>query len=385
MSRKKSNSSEEEWNLDFNWLWYAPNLFDEDQNRAFRMKGRCRFCWGNLIGKKGEDQIPTAIRCCVCGILVEGEDAHQEYQTFFNSGIKNGLNELSFGQFPDYGGKGKFIAKVFPGIDQSIGEAEYQHTDGAKLLCRKSFPIGSPALLTLQAQALVSSIEIPNNLFQTLNIPFIDLQNDGTARVGDSDELDSGPTTILRDQAMQALGSVMRNSMVGAFSCELTMKGITLSLSGTAKKTHDLHDLYLDLPDESKRRIERDQPDVADVLEQSREIFGKWRYFEKNVSSNSLKQMIDYERCLSLARIARILLDEAEIVGLSYGVELSTTGSVKKENEHTKLEKCISIKLRIRGQERTPIEKDKEAFKGEIKVRNYCGTADISRKLWWEY
>ncbi len=198
---------------------------------------------GKFDWKKSEDQNLTAIHCGVCGMLAEGEDARSEYQRSYNSGIVNGVNELIFGQFPNYGEEGKFIAKVFPCIDQSKWNAEYQHEEGEtnekerrNLLTRREFPIGAPGLLTLQAQALVSSIEIPSNFFHTLDIPFIDLQNDGTARVGDFNEYESNHPTILRNQAMQSLGSIMRNSIVGAFSCELTMKGIVLALKSTAKK-----------------------------------------------------------------------------------------------------------------------------------------------------
>ncbi len=95
-------------------------------------------------------------------------------------------------------------------------------------------------------------------------------------------------------------------------------------------------------------------------------------------------QMIDYDQCLSLARIARILLDEAEIVGLSYGVELSTTGSVKKEDKQTKL-KNIAVEINVRGQEQTSIDKHKKDFEYKLEVQNYCDMADISRKLRLEY
>ena len=42
-----------------------------DEGR-FGLKGRCRRCWGGLIGKTDAGHEATAIRCRVCDIILEG-------------------------------------------------------------------------------------------------------------------------------------------------------------------------------------------------------------------------------------------------------------------------------------------------------------------------
>ncbi len=73
-----------EWNWDFDNLWHefksigsGDNKYEFGEDGRFRFKGRCTRCWGRLVGKRGEEGVPTAIRCRVCGILLEGDEANR--------------------------------------------------------------------------------------------------------------------------------------------------------------------------------------------------------------------------------------------------------------------------------------------------------------------
>ena len=117
----------------------------------------------------------------------------------------------------------------------------------------------------------------------------------------------------------------MSITMNSAFSCELSMKAICLTRTDRARMNHDLWSLYRDLPEDSRTRLEKDFPEVGSVLKEARHTFGKWRYFEVNVGGRGMKAMIDTERASALAKAARVLLDEAELMGLGYSVNVKAT------------------------------------------------------------
>ncbi len=77
-----------EWNLDFDNRWHEiKSIGQGDQKHTFgeegrfRSKGRCKRCWGGLVGKVVAGDVPTAIRCRVCGILLEGDEARGRVPT----------------------------------------------------------------------------------------------------------------------------------------------------------------------------------------------------------------------------------------------------------------------------------------------------------------
>ena len=69
-----------EWNIDFD------NSFRIELKKAFgregphRFKGRCRKCWGGLIGKSDPEGNTTAILCRVCKILLEDSDPKKNFK-----------------------------------------------------------------------------------------------------------------------------------------------------------------------------------------------------------------------------------------------------------------------------------------------------------------
>ena len=91
---QKIGSAKIEWNLDFDNRWTvlkSAGLWDEKytfgEEGRIRLKGQCRHCWGGLIGKVATEEVPTAIRRRVCGVLLEGNQAKEEYRLFSYSSL----------------------------------------------------------------------------------------------------------------------------------------------------------------------------------------------------------------------------------------------------------------------------------------------------------
>ncbi|MCY4151154.1 MAG: hypothetical protein OXE94_02825 [Aestuariivita sp.] len=371
-----------EWNVDFDKQTISvPDLFDEKAASApIKFKGRCRSCWGNLIGKERDDHTITAIRCCICGIRVEGDEAKQEYEKMQTEVMKASF-QVALRQPTENQKEGQFIAKLFPQIDHTDTK-----TDSWSRNCRiqekewlTKEKIGPPGWFVLQAHALISGVRYPRTPSDIFHLPDIELKEDGRATIRNTKNTRSSNQESL---VMQALGSTMGNTLLSAFACELLMKGITLSLTDKARKTHDLHKLYLGLPNDSKERIKKDEPEIERILEQSQDTFGRWRYFERSVAETAIGVMIDYDQGVSLGRIARILLDEAETVGLGYSAILSIRHEVYKAGKHTK-SKEMTHKINIRGIERMPYGIESRYFEEFINVENYHGEAYLTKTLKW--
>ena len=104
------------------------------------------------------------------------------------------------------------------------------------------------------------------------------------------------------------MGSTMVKSLISAFSCELTMKAISLTSRDAAIGTHDLLDLFDDLPQVSRGRATLDYPGIRTVLEQHRQTFGEWRYFDAAAGEDAFVSMIDTNRSWDLGKAARGLV-----------------------------------------------------------------------------
>ena len=156
----------------------------------FGLKGRCRRCWGGLIGKKDASEgVPTAIRCRACGSLLEGEEAREEYRRMSKQDASNTF-QMAFGSPPKYRDDARFVSKIFPHIDRQTTEefhertsAEAQNGPRKGWLTRKELHGGSAGFLFLQARALMSGVErLPREL-SVARFWDIDVQDDGSARV----------------------------------------------------------------------------------------------------------------------------------------------------------------------------------------------------------
>ena len=105
-------------------------------------------------------------------------------------------------------------------------------------------------------------------------------------------------------ELMARMGTALVAGMAGAFACEVGMKAILVTRLDGAAKTHDLLKLYRELPDDSRRRLEGDFPEIADVLGHSRETFGRWRYFEQGIGEDAIRALVDTDRVWGLGKAA---------------------------------------------------------------------------------
>ena len=241
---------------------------------TFIVKGRCTRCWGGLIMSGGEDRtIPSSIECCVCGECHTGVAARDEYERMHKH-ISAIVASLQYG-FPaprKYPDNSTFVFKTFPYVERQIEEEFRQRVNsvpsgdyGRDPLTRQSFPAGSVGFLALQAECLMSAVnELPWSLSV---VPSSSLNN-----VEDPEGQER--------EFVRRLGCTLGIAMNAAFVCELAMKAICLTSCNIARKTHDLLELFEDLPDISRSRIEQDFPGIRAIIEDSRHIFGNWRYFE---------------------------------------------------------------------------------------------------------
>ena len=295
----------------------------------FRLKGRCRRCWGGIVGKGATEDIPTVIRCRVCGIQLEGNDAKEEYQRMLEQDARNTWL-MAWGFPPKYDDDARFVSKIFPYIDRQTAE-ELRNRTSTKAqedpkkgwLTGKEFPAGSAGFLFLQAKVLVSGIERMPREISVVRFPGSNMHDDGSATVYVPTKALSGDPNAIEKELMNRVGSTLIIVKMSVFACELAMKAVCLTRMDEARRKHDLWRLYRDLPEDSKARIEEDFPEVGSVLKEARRAFDKHRYFEVNVGGHGISEMINTGRAFTLAKAARVLLDEAELMGFGYSVKLN--------------------------------------------------------------
>ena len=105
------------WDLDDEWL-EIKSIGSGDQQSIlgeegrFRLKGRCRRCWGGLIGKRHPEDALMAIRCRVCGLVLEGDEATEEYGRMSKEGSLN-TSGMLLGMRPKYRDDATFVQKTF--------------------------------------------------------------------------------------------------------------------------------------------------------------------------------------------------------------------------------------------------------------------------------
>ena len=325
----------------------------------FRLKGRCRRCWGGLIGKRDiEDDDVLAVRCRVCGLGLEGDMAGKEYQRMSKVSSLNILSLLT-GMGLKYRCDATFVQKIFPHFERLSAEElhrrisdEAESSSRSGRLSRSSFPAGSAGFLFLQARALMSGVErLPGELSAARFWP-VDMRDDGSATMHIPVKELKEHSKSSEHELMKRLGSTMTVAFNSAFACELAMKAIGLTRSDDARRNHDLWELYCDLPEDSRARMETDFPGIDSVMKDTRHTFGQWRYFEANVGSRGISAMIDTDRALSLAKGARVLLDEAELMGLGYSVHLDAKQRIDgtEDQRHTHVE----LKLNTTAREAPP-------------------------------
>ena len=142
---------------------------------------------GGLVGKSGPEDIPTAIRCRVCGILLEDSDAEEEYRGMSDEMSSHAFN-MACEQPTKYREGGRFVCKVFPNIDRLPDDELRQRIDTTASkqakrgwLTRNDFPPGSPGFLLLQAKTLMSALERLPREESVARFPDVDLYDDRSA------------------------------------------------------------------------------------------------------------------------------------------------------------------------------------------------------------
>ena len=357
---KRTKTISIEWNRDMDATTVELHVSDVPFTK-FALKGRCKRCWGALRGRTDATGAVTGIRCIVCGELLEGSAAAAEEKRTFGEANLNALS-MMWGHQPKYG-DGPFAQKVFPKLNRlseqellnrvALSKSRYCESPRGKLT-RHEFPAGSPGWFFLQARALLDGVSRTINHKQDsiANFPDYRVNADGSVSVQiDTQGLSQNPRHR-EHELLTTTGLLLGNGMIAAFACELAMKAISITCIDEANKTHDLVVLFDHLPRESRDRLEADFPTIGDVLTQNRGTFEAWRYFEAAVGTDAFRGMTDPQRSRSLAKAARVILDEAEYVGLTGGIKVQANRKIRMTGE--KREQKDKITLTIKGGEWPP-------------------------------
>ena len=362
-----SGSVKIEWNWDLddeslqiNSIRRGDQKFVVGKEGRFELRGRCRRCWGGLIGKRDAGHDPMAIRCRVCDLRLEGDKARVEYERMSHEG-KSNASSMLLAMPAKYRDDATFVLKLFPYMDrlsdeefrQRVGD-EVQKADKKGWLTRRSFSAGSAGFLFLQAEALMSGVErLPREL-SVMPLWDIETHDDRSATLHPPTEQLGEHSKTSEKETMKTLGSTMTVALMSSLACELAMKAICLTRRDEARKIHDLWELYSDLPVDSRTRIEEDFPEVGSVVKDARHIFGKWRYFEVDVGAPGINAMIDTDRALSLGKAARVLLDEALLMGLGYSLRIKGDQRITKASYNARVHSRVKLKLDATAREAPP-------------------------------
>ena len=259
--------------------------------------------------------------------------------------------------------EGLFVLKIFPHLPRISEEDFCERLDNSevkfkareRMLTREDFPIGSAGMLFQQAKLLMNGVSRMSGPEESVvNFSRVRFEDDGTAVFNIPLEGMKDDPRHFENKLLGNMGSIMVQSLISAFACELAMKAISITCKDEAHKTHDLKQLFEALPQESQKRIKSDFAHIEDSLSQYRQTFDKWRYFEIAAGENALKAMIDTDRSQKLARAARVILDEASVVGLSGSVDVDATYEERFRGQ--KSIKNVDIHVSIIGGESPPAE-----------------------------
>lgn len=349
-----------EWNLDMVWRIKSTDDSKSGDDECDTVKGRCKRCWGRLIGRADENHEVTGIKCVVCGKTLEGEEAKLEHKKIMEEALSN-LWKMRWGQVSTCYGDGPFIGKIFPWLDRMTTQEikrniRIKAIQGKKksFLTRDGFPAGSPGYLLMQARILMAGIEDASNPGERSVVDFSKLKfnADGSATVYVSKDGISDDPQYSEYRLQRKMGTTMNEAMMSAFACELAMKAICLTRRNESPKSHDLIKLYDYLPHNSRRRINADFPNIRSVLDNGRQTFGKWRYFETNINKQAMLSMIETLQARELGKAARVILDEGELVGLGFSVSMDATENVTIDEQIRRYD--YRFDLNVKGTENPP-------------------------------
>ena len=307
------------WTQEFEFT-LSPSGSQAGKEEEVKVKGRCTACWGGLVLRgEGENGVVSGIKCCVCKKKLAGEDAANEYRLVFEEAINNAW-KMSVG-LPPTREDGPFVGKLFPHLPRQTEDdirdriaSKVEHRHPREWLTRRDFPLGTAAYPYLQARLFVAALSDMYTSHEEAVVRFSKAKTRDDPRHDEHD-------------FHRRLGSTMARGMMSAFACELVMKAISLTVNDEARKVHDLLDLYRDLPESSRQRLDFDFPDIPKVMEEGRHRFAEWRYFQSG-KKEALTAIIGTSLEQSLGKAARVFLDEAETVGLRGGVDMQARRDV---------------------------------------------------------
>ena len=339
-----------EWGGDLESLTYRWTDWDGSAYEA-RVKGRCARCWGGLVARLDDRHQITGIKCRVCGEKLEGEAARDENSRMHNEHAAN-LGNVTSGRLPRYAEDATFVLKTFPArecmsaddLRARISRSKSTQSKPNKI-DRNGFPPGSPGYFVLQATTLMASVEGISHP-QTRSVadfPPVRFRDDGTAVWTVSTEGIGDDPQFHERRLLRNLGETLTAAMISAFACELAMKAISLTTNDQALRKHDLKQLYDDLPKPSRCRVAADYPGIEAALNAGRQTFDRWRYFETKVGEAAARALIDTEQSRNLGKAARVLLDEAETVGLRYAVNLEGRQEVRTSGDYDNYRQHLNI------------------------------------------
>lgn len=352
-----------EWGVDLESLTFRWTGWDGTDQEA-RVKGRCARCWGGLVARHDDRHQVTGIKCRVCGEKLEGEAARDEDARMHNEHAANREN-VSSGRLPRYADNATFVLKTFPAREHLSPDDFFARVRRAQAagsarnkIDRNAFPPGSPGYFVLQATTLMASVEHISHPSKpsVADFPQLRFRDDGTAVWTVSTEGIADDPQFHERRMLRNLGETLTAAMISAFACELAMKAVSLTVNDEALKKHDLKQLYDDLPEPSRRRVEADYPGIAAALDAGRQTFDSWRYFETAVGEAAARALIDTEQARNLGKAARVILDESEMVGLGYAVNLEGRQDVRASGDAGAYRQQLDITLNInvKGREGPP-------------------------------
>ena len=190
------------------------------------------------------------------------------------------LAEIARGKTPEYRPAAKFVAKIIPDMPRDQAHWDMRAEQALRLpakegrrhfLTRDTIPPGEAGYLYLQAKLLAAAARsLP---FETAIHRWDELDLAGPLKLR-IDRLDESGIHLDVDVASRAdpgtweerAGALMMRGLMAAFSSEVALKAILMTRCHRAKKIRDLWELYSDLPEDSRARLEADYTDIGNVL-----------------------------------------------------------------------------------------------------------------------
>ena len=327
--------------------------------RVVNTRGRCADCWGRIVGSKDAAGRWRRIECLVCGRAFDGKDAAREADAMQQEAEDN-MDAARVGRPAKYRTDGRFVLKLLPemardkaNVDRRIATSLAEGSKPGRLT-RHEIPPGTAGYLHAQANAFLSGVESLSE--QKSAIALADFEYGDPQLVGVEQSPGNGTLQVTGSvpvvhrkpsgrELMGRMGTALIAGMAGAFACEVGMKALLVTRLDGAAKTHDLLKLYLELPEDSRRRLEGDFPEIGEVLGHSRETFGKWRYFEQGIGEDAIRALVDTDRVWGLGKAARVIADECEVAGLNYDIDIDTTFEFKGQPGDVRTSERIHLKL----------------------------------------